>query len=103
MALWWYLSILPNLQEWFGPNGIFPLSMAMEWRGDSGFAISLLDYVHTASQLWLVYILGLISILMMVFGLLTRVSTIAASGIRIIFHSSSADDVASRGRSFCPC
>ncbi|HEY2759430.1 MAG TPA: hypothetical protein VGI75_01765, partial [Pirellulales bacterium] len=78
VALWWYLSILPNLQEWFGPNGIFPLSMAMEWRGDSGFAISILDYVHTGSQLWLVYILGLISILMMVFGLLTRITTIAA-------------------------
>jgi hypothetical protein len=82
VALWWYLSLLANLQEWFGPEGIFPLSIALDSRrnatGDPAFAFSLLDYVSSISQLWLVYGLGLAAIVMMLCGIFSRISTIAA-------------------------
>jgi hypothetical protein len=82
VALWWYLSLLTNLKDWFGPEGIFPLSVALDSRrnaaGDPAFAFSLLDYASSASQLWLVYGLGLAAIVMMVCGVLSRISTIAA-------------------------
>ncbi len=28
VALWWYLTLLPDLQNWFGPDGIFSLELA---------------------------------------------------------------------------
>src|SRR5215467_8124144 len=82
VALWWYLSLLANLRDWFGPDGIFPLSIALDSRrnaaGDPVVAFSLLDYVSSASQLWLVWGLGLVAIVMMVCGIFSRISTIAA-------------------------
>jgi hypothetical protein len=82
VALWWYLSLLPDLQNWFGPNGIFSLDLALQLRriseDESKFAFSLLDYVNSASQLWVVYSLGIAAIAMMLFGLFSRISTIAS-------------------------
>jgi hypothetical protein len=81
VALWWYLSLLPDLQGWFGPNGMFSLEAAMEARNSSdagGFAISLLDYVSSPSQLWVVYFLGVAALGMMLLGLFSRVTTIAS-------------------------
>jgi len=77
VALWWYLSFLPDLWEWFGPEGVFSLDMAQSLRGGRA-AISLLDFVNSSSQLWLVYGLGVVALVMMICGVLTRVSTIAA-------------------------
>jgi len=79
VALWWYLSFLPDLQQWFGPEGILSLKMSQSLRENAGgTAISLLDFVHSSSQLWLVDILGIVAIFMMLCGILTRLSTIAA-------------------------
>jgi hypothetical protein len=80
VALWWYLSLLPDLQLWFGPNGIFSLDLALAARSqsDGHFAFSLLDYVNSASQLWVVYALGIAAIGMMVIGLFSRIATIAS-------------------------
>jgi len=77
VALWWYLSFLPDLQHWFGPQGVFTLNMAQSLRGDRP-AISLLDFVNSSSQLWLVYGLGVVALVMMLCGAVTRISTIAA-------------------------
>jgi hypothetical protein len=80
VALWWYLSLLPDLQSWFGPDGIFSIDLALQIRSqsDSRFAFSLLDYVNSASQLWVVYGLGIAAIALMVVGLFSRVTTIAS-------------------------
>lgn len=80
VALWWYLSLLPDLQAWFGPNGMFSLEAALAARNasDARFAISLLDYVNSASQLWVVYSLGIAAIGLMLLGLFSRVTTIAS-------------------------
>jgi hypothetical protein len=80
VALWWYLSLLPDLQNWFGPNGMFSLDLALQQRSmsDTRFAVSLLDYVNSASQLWLVYGLGAVALVMMLFGLFSRIATIAS-------------------------
>jgi hypothetical protein len=77
VALWWYLSFLPDLMDWFGQQGVFSLNMAQSLRGDR-LAISLLDFVNSSSQLWLVYGLGAVALVMMLCGVLTRLSTIAA-------------------------
>ena len=82
VALWWYLSLLPVVQDWYGPQGTFPFSLTEELRkdaaGDVTFAIPVLDWVGSASQLWLVYYLGLASIVLMIAGVLSRITTIAA-------------------------
>ena len=80
VALWWYLSLLPDVQGWFGPNGMFSLEAVMEARNspDAGFAISLLDYVNSPSQLWVVYFAGVAAIGLMLLGLFSRVTTIAS-------------------------
>ena len=79
VALWWYLSFLPDLQEWFGPQGFFSLKMSQSLRENAGgTAFSLLDFVSSLSQLWLVYGLGIVALLMMLCGILTRFSAIAA-------------------------
>jgi hypothetical protein len=80
VALWWYLTLLPDLQNWFGPDGIFSLELAMQYRNqtDSHFAFSLLDYVNSASQLWALYGVGVAVIALMVVGLFSRVTTIAS-------------------------
>jgi hypothetical protein len=82
VALWWFLSLLPVVQEWYGPQGTFPLSLTEELRkdaaGDTTFAIPVLDWVNTPSLLWLVYYLGLASIVLMIAGVLSRITTIAA-------------------------
>src|SRR5437868_7322257 len=77
VALWWYLSISPDLEDWFGPQGVFSLNMAQSLRGGRP-AISLLDFVNSSSQLWLVYAVGVVALVMMLCGVLTRISTIAA-------------------------
>jgi hypothetical protein len=70
---------LPDLQDWFGPQGVFSLNMAQFLRDKAGGrAISLLDFANSSSQLWLIYILGAAAIVMMVCGIFTRISTIAA-------------------------
>jgi hypothetical protein len=80
VALWWYLSLLPDLQVLFGPNGMISLDLALQTRAqsDARFAFSLLDYVNSASQLWVVYSLGIAAIGMMVIGLFSRIATIAS-------------------------
>jgi hypothetical protein len=79
VALWWYLSFLPDLQKWFQPQGILSLKMSQSLRENAGgTAFSLLDFVGSSSQLWLVYVLGIVALLMMLCGILTRFSTIAA-------------------------
>jgi hypothetical protein len=80
VALWWYLTLLPDLQNWFGPNGVFSVDLALQIRNqaDSHFAFSLLDYVSSASQLWAIYGVGLAAIVLMVVGLFSRVTTIAS-------------------------
>ncbi|HEY2882447.1 MAG TPA: hypothetical protein VGJ15_08440 [Pirellulales bacterium] len=77
VALWWYLSLIPDLQRWFGPSGIFPLAIARDIRNSSdGFAISPLDLIDSAAQLWLAYGIGLAAIVLMIVGLFSRVTTI---------------------------
>ena len=82
VALWWFLGLLPVVQEWYGPQGMFPLSLAQELRkdaaGDLTFAIPVLDWIESPSQLWLAYYLGLASIVLMIAGVLSRITTIAA-------------------------
>ena len=82
VALWWFLGLLPVVQDWYGPQGMFPLSLAQELRkdaaGDVTFAIPVLDWIESPSQLWLAYYLGLASIVLMIAGVLSRITTIAA-------------------------
>jgi Vitamin K-dependent gamma-carboxylase len=80
VAIWWYLGFYSELQHWIGPNGLYPLELTEQLRAtrDGSFAFSLFDYTTSASQVWLVYGLGAIAILMMAVGLFTRFSTIAS-------------------------
>jgi hypothetical protein len=83
VALWWYLGLYTDLQTWFGPGGLLPMEMVRQIRTDPDssaerFAFSLLDFVGSASGLWLIYGLGLLAILLMIAGVFKRITTIAA-------------------------
>ncbi|HZZ29545.1 MAG TPA: hypothetical protein VFE46_16220 [Pirellulales bacterium] len=82
VALWWYLSLLPDLQSWFGPNGLLSAELAQLVQGASGdaskAAFSLFDWTGSPSQLWLIYGLGLAALVMMLIGLFSRVATVAS-------------------------
>ncbi len=80
VGIWWYLGYWAQLQNWFGPNGIFPLEFIQQMRGDAGeqFAISILEYVHSSSELWFVFAVGLAALVLMTVGFFTRITTIAS-------------------------
>lgn len=89
VALWWYLSFYPNVQNWFGPEGLFTAEGAQQLRidptGDARFAFSYLDLIESASLLWFVYFLGLGVFILMTAGVLSRVSTILALVVVVSF------------------
>src|SRR5262245_13469375 len=81
VAVWWYLGYCADLAAWFGPNGLFPVEMTRQMRTEGDvehFAFSIFDYVQGGSNLWFVYWLGLVALVMMLVGFFTRFATIAA-------------------------
>ncbi len=82
VALWWYLGMYTDLQTWFGPNSLLPAEMVRQFRKDElnfeRFAFSIVDLTDSASALWLVYGLGLVTVVLMIVGVFSRISTITA-------------------------
>ncbi len=80
LAIWWYLGYYADLQAWFGPQGMFTTALTQQMRtdetGTQHFAISILDYIDSASELWFVYGLGLAALAMMTLGVFSRATTI---------------------------
>jgi len=82
VAIWWYLGYYADLQTWFGPDGLISPEFTRLLRTDElqveRFAFSIFDYVQGASNLWFVYGLGLVALVMMLAGIFTRLATIVS-------------------------
>jgi hypothetical protein len=76
IALWWYLSYLPDLEFFFGPNGIIDRQTLSAWRGPNP-AFSIFDWTATAASLWFTYWLGLAVLVVFAAGMFSRITSIA--------------------------
>jgi hypothetical protein len=84
IALWWYLSYYPDLQFFFGPDGLIDQSTVNSWRRAPEASpwqnpvFSIFDWPKSASSLWFTYWLGLAALVMFAAGLFARVTSVAA-------------------------
>src|SRR6266566_1265219 len=76
VALAIYLSYLPDLEGWFGPDGILSEDAMLRFRSAPVF--SLFDYADSPAALWFWFWAGAAAIAMFTVGLLTRVTSILA-------------------------
>jgi hypothetical protein len=74
IALTWYLSISPWLNEWIGPEGLISLEIVTNAR-NGRWAFSIFDWVGNSYGLWLVYGCGVIALVEMLVGFKSRYAT----------------------------
>ncbi|MEX2141870.1 MAG: hypothetical protein WD894_21575 [Pirellulales bacterium] len=77
IALWWYLSYIPDLAFFFGPQGIINSPTVEQWRGPYP-VFSIFDWPQTAASLWFTYWLGLVVLVLFAAGLFSRITSVAA-------------------------
>jgi hypothetical protein len=76
VALALCLSYLPDLEGWFGPDGILSENAMLKFRSAPLF--SLFDYADSTSALWFCFWAGAAAISAFALGLFTRVTSILA-------------------------
>jgi hypothetical protein len=77
VALTWYLSYLPDLERFFGPDGWLSLPAVQQWRGPLR-VFSVFDYATTSASLAFLYGLGVVALVAMAVGLASRVATVVS-------------------------
>jgi hypothetical protein len=77
VALFWYLSFYPDLQFFFGPNGIIDAQTIEQWRGPIP-VFSIFDWPRSEASLWFIYWVGLGVLVLFAAGLFSRVKSVAA-------------------------
>ena len=77
VALYLYLTYLPDLNRFFGPGGLLSRDAMLQLRGKES-VFSIFDYATTTSTLWIFYWAGTAALVAMLLGLFTRVSTVLA-------------------------
>lgn len=77
VALYLYLTYLPDLNRFFGPGGLLSRESMLQLR-DNVPVFSVFDYATSASTLWILYWAGAAALVAMLFGLFTRVSVVLA-------------------------
>ena len=100
MFLWWSWS--PDLQQWFGPNGLISQDLLQQWRG--GWAFSIFDRTTTESSLWAAYGAGFVAFFMLTAGVATTGAAVAAIGARSHRdgrNGAGAGQCVTRGRGQC--
>lgn len=79
VALWWYLTLAPDLQVLFGDGGWLPLDSVRQVEGSlAKYEWSYFDFFHGSRELWPVYVLGGLAIAAFTVGWQTRVSAVLA-------------------------
>ncbi len=73
VALGLYLTYLPDLEGWFGPEGLLSRDAVLQLRDAKVF--SIFDYALTPTSLWTFYWLGAAAIFLFTVGLFTRVTS----------------------------
>ena len=76
VALYWYLMLIPDVQNFFGPEGILPGDLVRTYRFNQGF--SYFDLLQSSSEVWAGYIAGLVVLVLFTAGFYSRVASILA-------------------------
>jgi hypothetical protein len=76
VALGLYLSYIPDLEFWFGPDGILPENSILRLRPAPIF--SMFDYANSTAMLWILFWAGAVAIAVFAVGVLTRVTAVFA-------------------------
>ncbi len=75
VALYWYASLAPDWQRFFGPNGWLPVDAVRQLEGNSSnYLLSYLNYAPSESALWTLYAAGGVVLLAFAAGLFTRLT-----------------------------
>ena len=77
VALALYLSYIPDLEQWFGPDGMLSENSMLRLRGTVP-VFSIFDFANTSTSLWVFFWLGAAALAMFLVGLFTRVTGILA-------------------------
>jgi hypothetical protein len=77
VAIVWYLGFYPDLQFFFGPNGIIDAQTIEQWRRPIP-VFSIFDWPRSEASLWFTYWLGLSVLVLFAAGLFSRVTSVAA-------------------------
>jgi hypothetical protein len=77
VALGLYLTFWPDLQRFFGPDGLLSRDAMLELRGTVP-VFSMFDHAQTASAVSAMYWAGAVALALMMVGLFTRLTTILA-------------------------
>lgn len=79
VALYWYLTLAPDFERWFGPQGWLPTDVVRQVEGSAAvYEWSYFDYFHSLPELWTVYILGALALAAYIVGWQTRVASVLA-------------------------
>ncbi|HEV2972887.1 MAG TPA: HTTM domain-containing protein [Pirellulales bacterium] len=76
VALGLYLSCIPDLERWFGPDGLLPENAVLHLRDAKVF--SAFDYANSTSSLWALFWIGAAALALFLVGLFTRVTAVVA-------------------------
>lgn len=82
LSLYFLLSFNADIVSWFGPQGMLPVEVVGQLTGSDtssdlgGFHFSYFSSLTSATELWLVHMIGIVVVLFFTLGLYTRVSSI---------------------------
>lgn len=80
LGLYYLGSHTADLVRWFGPHGLLPVETVREVASGMGrqtiWRLSYLNYTDVPALLWTLHALGIVMLLAMTLGLLTRVTTV---------------------------
>lgn len=80
IVTYFYLTFLPDWQYFFGPSGLLPADeVATLIRRDQAF--TLLDYISEPSALWAFYFAGLIALICLTIGLMSRIAAVVSLAV----------------------
>jgi hypothetical protein len=77
VALALYLSYIPDLEQWFGPDGLLSENSMLRLRGTVP-VFSIFDYATSNTSLWVFFWLGAAALSLFLIGLFTRVTAVLA-------------------------
>jgi len=86
-ASYWVATYAFDLLRFFGPDGVLPVALIDRLQrvalppGETYYAFSYLNYLHTPAQLWAAHLLGVAVLLCFTLGLFTRITSILALAV----------------------
>jgi hypothetical protein len=86
MALWLHLTLLPDLESYFGPEGMLPVETVHQLNidpetGTSRYVFSYLTLCRTSGELQAAHAIGAVILIMFIVGAFSRVTAVLALAV----------------------